>query len=392
MPAPPGHEAPIHLLPVGATPREVVEFARVQHDLAGPCAVAVLPLISEVAKVLSNSNPFWQRADRQLWIARRHGQPVGRVAAILDPEHHRIHGERCAYFGFFESIQDPAVARALLDAVVEWARLRGATRVRGPLNPNLNEECGLLVEGFHLPNAVMMPHNPTWYPDLVESALFRKAKDLVAFDIRVADSPAERLQRLRGVVRRRFPGLSLQPITRRNLRQQLPALTRVYNDAWERNWSAIPMSPDEIRFLADRLEPLLLDGLVWLALSNQEPAGLLLMVPDINPALRPLRGRLLTPAILPALPTLLGWRRPHRFRLIALGVTPPHRRRGLEAWMFAEGIEAAQSHGFSECEASWVLEDNLPVHQLAAQFQGRITRRYRIYDRDIPTGKTHLPA
>lgn len=371
------------LQPVAPVPAQLRAFARVQHDLAPPHPQAVLPLLVEVEKVLSDANPFWARAGRALWIALRHGRPVGRVAAILDPLHESLHGERCAFFGFFESIDDPAVARALLDAAAAWARSVGAQRLRGPLNPNLNEECGLLVEGFHLPNAVMMPHNPSFYPRLVESSGLAKAKDLVAFDILVANSPAERLQRIRHVVQRRFQGLSLRPVTRANLRSLLPQLTHVYNAAWERNWSAIPMSPAEIRFLADRLAPLLVEGLVWLALLEGQPVGLLLMVPDINPALRPLRGRLLSPALFRALPTLLGWRLPRRFRLIALGVTAPHRRRGLEGWLFAEGVEAARRHGFTECEASWVLEDNLPVHQLAAQFHGTITRRYRIYDRTL---------
>lgn len=368
---------------VGSSQRDLASFARIQHDLAPRDDVAVLPLLAEVTQVLSAANPYWRRAERQLWRAERDGQSVGRIAAILDPEHERLHGERCAYFGFFECIEDESVARGLLDHAARWAHQRGATRLRGPLNPNINEECGLLVEGFHLPNAIMMPHNPPWYPRLVEAAGLAKAKDLVGFDIRVADSPADRLARVRDIVRRRCPGVSLRAITRRNLSSLLPALTHVYNAAWERNWSALPMSPDEIRFLAGRLEPLLVDGLVWLAESNGEPAGLLLMVPDINPALRPLRGRLATPALLGALPTLLGWRRPHRFRLIALGVTSQHRRRGLEGWMFAEGVAAAQRLGFTECEASWVLEDNLPVHQLAAQFNGRITRRYRLYDREL---------
>ena len=368
---------------IDPSPARLREFARVQPDLALECPAAVLPLVAEVTKVLSDANPFWKRAERSLWIASREGRAVGRIAAILDPLHESLHGERCAYFGFFESIDDPGVAHALFHVAAEWSRQRGARRLRGPLNPNINEECGLLVEGFDLPNAVMMPHNPPFYPGLAESAGFAKSKDLVAFDILVSNSPSDRLQRIRDIVRKRVPGLALKAITRRNLRPNLPDLTRIYNDAWERNWSAVPMTADEIRFLADRLEPLLVEGLVWVATVEEQPAGLLLMVPDINPALRPLRGRLLTPALVGALPMLLGWRRPRRFRLIALGVTPTHRRRGLEGWMFAEGVEAARRHGFTECEASWVLEDNLPVHQLAAQFHGRVTRRYRIYDRVI---------
>ena len=156
----------------------------------------------EIEKVLSDTNPFWQHAERQLWIAHRNGQPVGRIAAILDSVHERENGERCAFFGFFESIDDSAVSRALLDTATRWATERGAVRIRGPFNPNINEECGLLVEGFDLPNAVMMPHNPPFYGPRIEEAGFVKAKDLVAFDLTLADSPHARLIRLRDGLRR----------------------------------------------------------------------------------------------------------------------------------------------------------------------------------------------
>jgi GNAT superfamily N-acetyltransferase len=148
------------------------------------------------------------------------------------------------------------------------------------------------------------------------------------------------------------------------------------------------MTSEEIDFLAERLEPLLVPGLVWMATVDGAPAGLLLAVPDLNEALGPLRGSLLTPALLGALPMLLGWRRPQRFRLIALGVLEQYRGRGLEGWMFAETLLAAEAMGFTGCEASWVLEDNLPVHQLAGLFSARITRRYRIYDRVLDPAAT----
>ena len=370
----------IEIRPVGPSKSELNAFIRTQALLWPSSSPAILPLDAEVRSVLSDSNPFWSRARRQLWIASRAGRPVGRIAAILDPAHQATHDESCAYFGFFECIDDVRVSEPLFQHARTWAGQQGASRIRGPMNPNINEECGLLIDGFDLPNAVMMPHNPPWYPRLIEHAGFSKAKDLVGFDIRIDDSPTDRLARLRDLCRRRFPDVVLRPVTRRSLKADLPALKEIYNDAWEKNWSAIPMSPGEIDFLAERLAPLIRDGLVWIAESSGIAAGLLLIVPDVNPALARLRGRLLSPALLGALPTLLGWRCPERMRLIALGVKAPFRRRGLEGWMFAEAVEAARRIGFIHCEASWVLEDNLPVHQLAALFHGRITRRYRLYD------------
>jgi len=337
----------------------------------------------EVTKVLGPENPFWSHACRRLWIAERDGKPVGRIAAIIDETHQRIHSDRTAFFGFFESVDDPAVARALFDAAGNWARTRGCDRLLGPMNPSINEECGLLVSGFERPNAVMMPHNPPFFPALIEGAGFSKAKDLVSFDIALADCPAEWLERFKMAAARRARNVKLRGVTTANLGSLLPALKEIYNAAWERNWCSVPMTPGEIDVLAARLTPLVLDGLVWLAEVEGKAAGLLLAVPDVNEALKPLRGRLMRPAFLGALPVLLGWRRPRRFRLIALGVKAEHRGRGIEGMMFAETLAAARRLGFERCDASWVLEDNRAVHQLAAVFHGRIVQGFRIYARPI---------
>lgn len=368
---------------LGTSDRDLERFWHVMVGISGAQPACVLPLRVEVAGVLGSGNPFWSQARRRLWIVERGGRPVGRIAGIVSDEHQRIHGAGTAFFGHLECEDDPEAARALFDAVSGWARAQGCQRLLGPMNPNINEECGLLVSGFDRANSVMMPHNPPHLPRLVEAEGFVKAKDLLVFDIDLAKSPTGRLERFREAAGRRAPEVRLTPVTRRNLSRLLPALKAIYNEAWERNWSAVPMSGPEIDFLARRLQPLLVEGLVWLAESSGQPAGLLLAIPDVNEALGPLRGELLRPALFRALPVLLGWRRPERFRLVALGVTAGHRRRGIEGMMFAETLAAARRLGFRRCEASWILEDNRAVQQMVAVFEGTEVQRYRLYERPV---------
>ena len=368
---------------LGSSSRDLNQFWRAMVGISGAEPACVLPLRMEVVSVLGADNPFWAQARRSLWIAERDGRAVGRIAGVVSDEHQRLHGSRTAFFGYLESIDDAEVVRGLLEAVSRWARARGCDRLLGPMNPGINEECGLLVSGFERPNSVMMPHTPPHLPRLLEAEGFRKAKDLLVYDIDLARSPADRLDRFRKAAGRRAGDVRLIAVTPGNLARRLPALKRIYNEAWERNWCAVPMSGPEIDFLAKRLKPLLLDGLVWLAEAAGQPAGLLLAIPDVNEALGPLRGELLRPALIQALPMLLGWRRPKRFRLVALGVCAAQRRRGIEGMMFAETLAAAQRLGFVRCEASWILEDNRPVQQMVELFNGTEVQRYRIYDRTV---------
>lgn len=359
------------------------EFLRVATALYHADPHWVAPLESEVHRVLAPTNPFFQHAAMQLWVARRGGRTVGRIAALVDETHHAVHGERVAHFGFFESVDDPAVGGALFEAAFVWTRTHGLTRILGPMNPSINDECGLLVDGFDSPPVLMTTYSPPHHARLVEAAGFRKAKDLFAFHIDLAGAPQARLERLAAGFDRRQPELTIRQVTQRSLAADVPKLKRVYNEAWERNWGAIPLTDGEINLLVERLKPLLLDGLVWLAETQDEVAGFLLALPDANEFLQPMRGRLLSPGLFRALPYLLGWKRPRQFRLIALGVRAPFRQRGIEAAMFARTLRAAMQLGFQGCEASWVLEDNQPVQRLLEAFSARRYKTYRLYERSL---------
>jgi GNAT superfamily N-acetyltransferase len=370
----------IELVRLGRTPREVRRFLEVSYGVYRDDPHWVAPLLMDLEKVFTNENPFFQHAQMEMWVATRAGQDVGRIAAIEDRLFNERQEEQTAFFGFYEALEAPEISEALFRTVIEWARGRGFARLLGPMNPSSNDECGLLVKGYATEPVFMMPYNPEYYAARIETAGFRKAKDLLAFHIDLAYSPTDRLARVAERLQKRRGEVTFRPIRRRTLRADLAKVKEVYNDAWEDNWGFAPMTDAEIDFMAERLKLLLLEGLVWLAEIPSEPVGFLLALPDFNQAIKPLRGRLWTPALLQFLPYLLGWKRPSRVRVLVLGVKERFRNRGIEAAMLAEGLKRGARAGFKDCEASWVLEENEKVRRVIELFGGTPYKVYRLYE------------
>lgn len=373
----------VQVLPLSRSPRDVTRFLQVSYRVYREDPHWVAPLLFDLKKTFSDTNPLFDHAEMQLWVAVRDGKDVGRIAALEDRAHNEAQRDRAAFFGFFECEHDPQTSQALFEAAFAWARQRGLRRVLGPMNPTSNDECGLLVEGVDAPPVFMMPYNPRYYAGLVAAAGFRKAKDLLAFHIDLSDCPMERLARIVAKVEGRWPDLKCRPVRRRTLVQDVGRIKQVYNAAWEKNWGFVPMTDAEVDFMAARLKPLLMEGLVWLAEAGSEPVGFLLAVPDLNIALQPLRGRLLTPRVLGALPYLLGWKCPPRSRVIALGVKEAFRGRGLESVMLFRGLQAGFKAGFTEAEASWILEDNTLMCRVLGTFGGKPYKTYRLFEREV---------
>ncbi len=375
--------ATVEIHPINRDRAGLKQFLRVATDLYRNDPHWVAPLESDARKVLGPANPFFQHAEAALWIARRSGRVVGRIAAILNDAHNRTHASQTVHFGFFECIDDQAVANTLFQVAAEWAAQRGGRELVGPMNPSINEECGLLVDGFASRPLIMMTYNPPYYARLVETAGFVKAKDLIAFQIPVVASLSRRLAVLTARFRQRHPDIQIRAVRRSELHEVIQRVKEVYNDAWEANWGHVPMTSGEIDFLAARLKPLIIDGLALIAGTKQEAAGFLLMLPDFNEPAQALRGRLLTPALAGFLPYLLGWKTPRDARLVAFGVKKKFRNHGIEPAMLGAALETALKLGFQNAEASWVLEDNLAVAQLIQTFGGRAYKTYRIYERAI---------
>jgi hypothetical protein len=373
----------IEIVPLSRDARDVLRFLKVSYGIYRDDPHWVAPLLIDLKKVFTDKNPLFEHAEMALWVATHNGRDVGRIAGILDQAHNRTQKNSAVFFGFFECVGDREVSRRLFQEVMNWARNKGMKRVLGPMNPTTNDECGLLVEGFDSMPAFMMTYNPRYYADLVVAEGFRKAKDLLAFYIDVAQCPLERLARIAEKTRRRHPELTFTPIHRATLTRDLAKIKEVYNAAWQENWGFVPMTNSEIDFMAGRLKPLLLEGLVWVAETPAEPVGFMLALPDYNLALQPLRGRLLTPKLLGSLPCLLGWKYPSRCRVITLGVKEKYRNRGLEAVMLTEGFKTGLKVGFKDAEASWILEDNVAMCRLLEVFGGKAYKTYRLYEREL---------
>jgi len=373
----------IQIVPLSRNSRDVMRFLKVSYGIYRDDPHWVAPLLMDLKKVFTDANPMFEHAVMQLWVARRNGQDVGRIAGIIDHNHNRAAKDQAAFFGFFESVNDPEVSRRLFDTVSGWTRQAGLQRMLGPMNPTTNDECGLLIEGFDSPPVLMMTYNPRYYVPLVEAAGFRKTKDLLAFHMDLAKIPIDRLSRIAAKVKQRNPEVVLRPVLRKTVLQDIAKLKEVYNAAWEDNWGFVPMTDAEMDFLAARLKPLLMEGLVWVAEVDHEAVGFLIALPDYNIPLKPLQGRLLTPKVLGFIPYLLGWKRLSRTRTIILGVKEKYRTKGLESAMLIEGLKVGLAAGVRESEASWILEDNVRMCRLLEAIGGRPYKTYRIYERPV---------
>lgn len=351
-------------------------------------SVWIPPLRASVRAMLDQAkHPFYEggrAAQIELFLAWDGHDAVGRVAAILYNTHNTVHGENICFFGFFESVDRPDVARELLAAVEHWAAEHGADAVRGPMNPSTNYECGLLVEGFTRPPVLMMTYNPDYYPRLIEGAGYSKVEDLLAYISPVHGTSLERLERLAERTRRRNPGLTTREADLKDFSNEVRQVKEIYNAAWEDNWGFVPMSDAEIDWLAKELKPLVLPGLTRFAMVDGEPVGFLLCVPDWNSVLADLDGspfrhplRTLKHVLRTRAESLEG------LRLILLGVKRGFRDRGIEGVLMGEGLRVAIDTGYQWCEYSWILEENELTKRLVRLMGGELYKTYRVYQKAI---------
>lgn len=303
---------------------------------------------------------------------------VGRIAAIHYSRHLETYHDATGFFGFFESIDDQATADALFAAAASWLAERGIKRMRGPTDFSLNEEYGLLVEGFDVPPVVMHTHHRRYYRRLVEGSGFTSAQEMYAYRIRRPERLPDRLARAVAMVERR--GVTVRRLDMGRFDEEVERIHRIYSQARAGNWGAVPLTTDDMRQIASDLRDIADPELVVLAECGGEPIGCSVTLPDINQALARADGRLLP----------FGWarvlwerRRIRAVRVLIAGVLEPYRNRGVEAAMFFRTFEVAMSKGYQWADMSLINESNLATRNVAERAGGEIYKTFRIYERPI---------
>jgi len=342
----------------------------------------VPPLKSEVEFLMSEKqNPFFHHAEAAFFLARRNGETVGRIAAIIDRNHIKFQQEQAGFFGFFECLADSAVARLLLDAAARWLKERHMEIMRGPMNPSTNEECGFLLEGFDSPPMIMMSYTPAYYLNYMERCGLTKAKDLYAYITVIREVTAGgRLEKLASSVKARVPGLTVRPADMKRLGRELAAVKEIYNAAWSHNWGFVPMTDGERESMAKRLKPFIVAELLLMAEVNGTPAAFFMAVPDYNQVLGKLNGRLGPVGIAKSL-----WysRKISDIRILTMGVKQEYRKKGIEGLLYLEAFKAAMKKGYERAEMSWILEDNILMQRGCELMGGRLYKKYRLYEKKL---------
>lgn len=369
---------PVQVVPVQGR-RDLRRFLRVPWRIYQGDPLWVPPLLRVQRALLDRrTHPFHRHADVCYFLARQGEAVVGRVAAIVNHQYVQFHRERTGFFGFFESIDEPEVAVALLRAAERWVADRGMHRIRGPMSFSTNEECGLLVEGFHTPPTIMMPYNRPYYARLLETAGYTKAKDLLAY---LLDDtvPPERL--VRGVERlRREKQVTIRPIDLHHFRREIRHLRAIYHSAWEKNWGFVPLTEAEFNHFATQMRWVADPHLCLIAEVGGEPVGFALALPDYYQVLRYLNGRLLPLGFL----KLLWYRRQiTTARVLVLGVKPGFRRMGIDAMLYLRLWQEAPKQGYPIVECSWILEDNWPMRRALERMHARLSKTYRVYEKAL---------
>lgn len=365
--------------------RERKRFIELPWALYGNDPAWVPPLRLTVEDALdTKKNPFYTHARIQLWNAYRDGKLVGRIGAIVDDRHNEFHQEKTGFWGFFECIDDQEVANALFAKAEGWLKGQGMKIARGPANPSLNHECGLVINAFERDPYVMMTHNPSYYVKLVENAGHAKAKDLFAFEM----TPAQfdpRVVRIAEKVKARGK-LEVRPIDMKRFKEEVQLIRQIYNTAWEKNWGFVPMDEAEFNHMAKSLKDVLWPEFCQIGFIEGKPVGFALSLPDINQLLKTIPdGKLLPFGIFKLLFGIKpSAKKINRVRVITLGVIPELRASGMASVFYNEAMQQAKRLNLWGGEMSWILEDNRDMIAAIESFAGQPPyKTFRLYDKNL---------
>jgi hypothetical protein len=328
-------------------------------------------------------NAFFAHGEAQYFLARRDGRVLGRVSAHINHAFNEAQQKRTGWFGFLELEDDPEVAQALLEAAAGWLRARAMEQMLGPADFTMNDESGVLIEGYEQQPIIRQPWQPPYYRQLLEGAGMAKAMDLLMWNLEVSDRSrvlpvifelAEKVESEHGI--------RVRPMRRLQLRKDLDSFAEIYNSAWSQNWDFVPYSKKDLDALAQELQ--LVFDKHWAFIAERQDTGEVVAIamsfPDINQVLAKMKGKLLP----------LGWwyflRKGSlmtRVRVGWLGVKPEYQHTGVAAKLYVEHFNAAAVRRQSGGEMGWILETNTAMNRGMEAMGGRVVKRYRVYERAL---------
>jgi len=372
----------IEIKPV-STWRDMHAFIMLPWSIYQDDPAWVPPLWLERRLHFSWMNPFFKFGSWQAWLALKDSRPVGRICAQINTICQQYHGPNFGNFGLIEGEHDKEIFRALTGTAEQWLAEHKVSRVTGPYNLSINQECGLLVQGFDTPPVCLMPHSRRWYGPMLEQQGYVPEQDLLAYWVKIDfEAPAAMVT----ITRRYQNRIRLRPLNRKRFADELELMRDIFNDAWSKNWGFIPFTKEEFTDLGNSLRLFIEDGFIQIAEVDNIPAAFMVTLPNLNEIIREIDGRLLPLGWL----KLLRYVKQKRFltgRVPLMGVRKQYQHKpiglALAFMLIEESIKEVYSYGIREVEMSWILENNKPMISILDSIGSILYKRYRIYGKDI---------
>ena len=370
------------------TAQEVKRFLNLPYDLYRGQEAWAPPLRLERKEQLDPAkNPAARDLDRQLFLAVKNGQDVGRIATFTNPAHDAQHNAETAFFGYFDAIDDQQVLTLLLETAQNWTKQKGRSRLVGPAQWGVNEEVGLLVDGFDYPNVLLMSYGRPYYAPAVEGAGFTKAVDMIAFQADLNEGyPRPKMTRMMVDYAKRSDAITWRNLSPKDFNDEIKKAMHIFNDAWSENWGFLPFPDEAIQHLAKEMKPLIAPERFLMGSIDGELAAFLCLLPDLNELTKGFDGKLL-PFNWAKLIYRLKTQSATQARIPLMGLKRKfhNTRKGLAliATLCEESFEVARQAGFTHCELSWILEDNEGMISICKQASAKPYKTYRMYEKRI---------
>ena len=344
----------------------------------------VPPLIAERKGALSPKHPYFRHAKWRAWIAYRNGKPVGRISAQIDELHLKQYDTKTGFFGMIEALDDDEVFHALFQSAENWLRDEGMREVIGPFNLGINQDLGILIEGFDSPPYVMTGHSPAYYGAAIEHCGYRPAQDLLAYGLHGGTLEIPRV--MSALIKRSGDRIKVRNLGSKSKRTELESMRDIFNDAWANNWNFTPFTPEEFKLIGKEFLLAAPKSFIQIAEVDGEDAAFIVLLPNINEAIADLDGQLL-----PFGWAKLFWRLkvefPKTARVALMGVRQKYQNTRFGpalAYMIINAVmEAGKAKGLERVEMSWILDHNHGVRNIIESVGGEITKRYRMYEKDL---------